>query len=122
MERTFDYCSEMLVSGGFVRRTDGEYSLSVAMSLVQFVKKDIIINCYKGPRGICSMGCFIRTPGMDDWELIAATYCPDVQKLVYDNIDTDDFITIVCENGVDELRQKFYNYDIEKKLEVLNGI
>lgn len=122
MERNFDFCSEMLTSGGFARRTDGEYDLSVSMKLVQFEKKDIIINCYKGPHEICSMGCFIRIPGTDDWELLAATYCPDVQKNVYSDVDTDDFLSIICENRVDELRQKFYNYDIEKKLEVLNGI
>lgn len=122
MERNFDFCSEMLTSGGFARRTDGEYDLSVSMRLVQFEKKDIIINCYKGPQETCNMGCFIRTPGTDDWELLAATYCPDVQKFTYGGVDTDDFLSIVCENRVDELWQKFYNYDIEKKLEVLNGI
>ena len=56
MERSFDFCSEMLTSGGFARRTDGEYDLSVSMRLVQFEKKDIIINCYKGPQGACDMG------------------------------------------------------------------
>lgn len=122
MERNFDYCSEMLTSGGFARRTDGVYDLSVSMKLVQFEKKDIVINCYKGPQGICDMGCFIRIPGTDDWELLASTYCPDTPTSVYRGVDTDDFLSIICENGVDELRQKFYNYDIEKKLEVLNGI
>ena len=55
MERSFDFCSEMLTSGGFARRTDGEYDLSVSMRLVQFEKKDIIINCYKGPQGVDHM-------------------------------------------------------------------
>lgn len=122
MERSFDYCRDMLTSGGFARRTDVEYDLSITKGLVQFEKKDIVIDCYMEPSGTCDMSCFIRIPGTHDWEFLAATYCPEVQECMYGGIDPDDFLLIICENRVDELRQKFYNYDIEKKLEVLNGI
>ena len=51
---------------------------------------------------------------------MASTYSTG-DSAIYENVDTGKFLEIVCKYPAIEWMERFHAYDLERKLEVLDG-
>lgn len=114
-------CLDTLIKAGY--NVVDTYRVGNDRTKLQFEKDGCGVAVYTytgsstGSMGII-MYCTIY--GEDTCTNVAATYSTG-DSAVYENVDTGKFLEIVCKYPVTEWMERFHAYDLERKLEVLDG-
>lgn len=113
-------CLDMLIKAGY--NMVDTYQIGYDLTNTRFEKEEegkvvVYTGSSAGSTGIV-MYCSIY--GEDSCINVASTYCTG-DSAVYENVETGKFLEIVCKYPVTEWMERFHAYDLERKLEVLDG-
>ena len=113
-------CLDMLIKAGY--NMVDTYQVGYDLTNTRFEKEEegnvvVYTGSSAGSTGIV-MYCTIY--GGDSWVNVASTYSTG-DSAIYENVETGKFLEIVRKYPVREWMERFHAYDLERKLEVLDG-
>lgn len=113
-------CLDMLIKAGY--NMVDTYQVGNDSTKLQFEKEqDGNVVVYTGSSaGSMGIVMYCTIYGGDSWINVASTYSTGDSAL-YENVETGKFLEIVCKYPVTEWMERFHAYDLERKLEVLDG-
>ena len=113
-------CLDALIKAGY--NVVDTYQVVDGSTKLQFEKDNSIVAAYtyNGSSGGMGIIMYCSIYGEDSWTNVAATYSTG-DSAVYENVDTGKFLEIVCKYPETEWMERFHAYDLERKLEVLDG-
>lgn len=113
-------CLDMLIKAGY-NMVDA-YHVGDDRTKLQFEKDNSIVAAYtyNGSSGSMGIIMYCSIYGEDSWTNVASTYSTG-DSAIYENVDTGKFLEIVCKYPPIEWMERFHAYDLERKLEVLDG-
>ena len=114
-------CLDILIKAGY--NMIDTYQIGYDLTNTRFEKEQegnvvVYTGSSAGSMGIV-MYCTIY--GGDSWINVASTYSTG-DSAIYENVETGKFLEIVCKYPVKEWMERFHAYDLERKLEVLDGV
>jgi len=113
-------CIDMLIKAGY--NMVDTYQFGEDSTRLQFEKDNSIVAAYTYNESSGGMGIIMYCSiyGEDSCTNVASTYSTG-DSAIYENVDTGKFLEIVCKYPAIEWMERFHAYDLERKLEVLNG-
>ena len=114
-------CLDMLIKAGY--NMVDTYQVGEDSTKLQFEKDNSIVAAYTFNGRSNGSACIIMycsIYGEDSWINVASTYSTG-DSAIYENVETGKFLEIVCKYPAIEWMERFHAYDLERKLEVLDG-
>ena len=115
-------CLDTLIKAGY--NVVDTYQVGNDRTKLQFEKDKeggVAVYTYTGiSNGSMGIIMYCTIYGEDKCTNVAATYGTG-DSAIYENVDTGKFLEIVCKYPVTEWMERFNAYDLERKLEVLDG-
>lgn len=123
MEYNCPNCLDMLIKSGY--NMIDTYRIGEGLTNMRFEKWEDRTGCvvtYTGSSaGSMGIIMYCSIYGEDSCTNVAATYGTG-DSARYENVETGKFLEIVCKYPVTEWMERFNAYDLERKLEVLDGV
>lgn len=115
-------CLDALIKAGY--NVVDTYQVGNDCTKLQFEKNGCGVAVYtytRSSNGSVGITMYCTIYGEDTYTNVAATYSTG-DSAIYENVDTGKFLEIVCKYPVTEWMERFHAYDLERKLEVLDGV
>ena len=114
-------CLDILIKAGY--NMIDTYQIGYDLTNTRFEKEqDGNVVVYTGSSaGSMGIVMYCTIYGGDSWINVASTYSTGDSAL-YENVETGKFLEIVCKYPFTEWMERFHAYDLERKLEVLDGV
>lgn len=115
-------CRDMLIKAGY-NMVDSYHDGGGDSTKLQFEKDNIIVTAYTyngSSNGSVCIIMYCSIYGEGSYTNVASTYSTG-DSAIYENAETGKFLEIVCKYTATEWMERFHAYDLERKLEVLDG-
>lgn len=113
-------CLDMLIKAGY--NMVDTYQINGSLTNMRFEKDNTgcVVTYTGSSAGSMGIIMYCSIYGEDSCINVAATYGTG-DSARYENVETGKFLEIVCKYPVMEWMERFNAYDLERKLEVLDG-
>lgn len=115
-------CLDMLIKAGY-NMVDSYHDGGGDSTKLQFEKDNIIVTAYTyngSSNGSVCIIMYCSIYGEGSYTNVASTYSTG-DSAIYENVETGKFLEIVYKYTATEWMERFHAYDLERKLEVLDG-
>lgn len=115
-------CLDMLIKAGY-NMVDSYHDDGGDSTKLQFEKDNIIVTAYTyngSSNGSVCIIMYCSIYGEGSYTNVVSTYSTG-DSAIYENVETGKFLEIVCKYTATEWMERFHAYDLERKLEVLDG-
>lgn len=115
-------CLDMLIKAGY-NMVDSYHDGGDDSTKLQFEKDNIIVTAYTyngSSNGSVCIIMYCSIYGEGSYTNVVSTYSTG-DSAIYENVETGKFLEIVCKYTATEWMERFHAYDMERKLEVLDG-
>lgn len=115
-------CLDMLIKAGY-NMVDSYHDGDDDSTKLQFEKDNIIVTAYTyngSSNGSVCIIMYCSIYGEGSYTNVTSTYSTG-DSAIYENVETGKFLEIVCKYTATEWMERFHAYDLERKLEVLDG-
>ena len=123
----YENCEKYLIEHGYTRYKCNVLVIDALFSVMYLKDSDHMeINLTYGKSGEwCNMTCAINYSGKmgpQFWERIASTYESHAREHFKFNVDNESFLKVVGDNDYNTVEMAFRRHEMEKSLEVLDGV
>lgn len=123
----YENCEKYLIDHGYERYKCNVLVIDALFSVMYLKDSDRMeINLLYGKSGEwCNMTCSVNYSGKmgpQFWEMIASTYSSHAREHFKFHVDNEAFLKLVGDNNYNTVEMAFRRHEMEKSLEVLDGI